>query len=30
MHSIRGTKCHWLPELYDELGLPDFDGILQG
>ena len=27
MHSIRGTKCHWLPELYDELGLPDFDGV---
>ena len=27
MHSVRGTKCHWLPELYDELGLPDFDGV---
>ena len=27
MKSIRGTQYHWLPELYEKLGVPDFDGV---
>lgn len=27
MQGIRGTFYHWLPELYEKLGVPDFDGV---
>ena len=27
MHNMKGIQYHWLPELYEELGIPDFDGV---
>ena len=27
MHSLRGIEYHWLLELYEKLGVPDFDGV---
>ena len=27
MHKMKGVQYHWLPELYEELGVPDFDGV---
>ena len=27
MHKMKGIQYHWLPELYAELGVPDFDGV---
>ena len=27
MHMMKGIQYHWLPELYEELGVPDFDGV---
>ena len=27
MHKMKGIRYHWLPELYEELGVPDFDGV---
>ena len=27
MHNVNGVDYHWLPELYDIIGLPDFYGV---
>jgi hypothetical protein len=27
MQKMEGTGYHWLPELYEKLGFPDFDGV---
>ena len=27
MQNNRGTQYHWLPALYERLGVPDFDGV---